>query len=893
MAKAPINVTINGDYNDKDIKRAMRDLQSLMKDGGKTESTFSKLGKSAIGMGAAFGVGFAGVQTLTSVLSDSIAEGQEAIKVNAATAQIIKSTGGAAKVTADEVADLSQRLSEQIAVDDELIQQSANLILTFKNIRNEGEGVAAIFDRTVLAAQDLSAAGFGDVEGAAKMLGKALNDPVRGLTALGRAGVTFSAEQKELIKTLVEGGDVLGAQQVILGEVESQVGGVAAATATGIDKFNVYFANLKEELGLAILPFINAMIEGVLPAIKGVGAAVQNSSKFFADNKNAIIITTTALVALTAAMLANRIGGIAFAAQYVTHTVVMGAYTLASRIATAATITLTAAMKAIPFIAVVTGVTAVVLALSDMEYETGKSTKAADENAKAMRKQLEAGNNVSNNGRTWLKNSQAYTKGQEAQRDAISGTVSAAITYGNTLTSKVIPNTYDAADAADEAAYSYVKLWEAIINAENVQRWSEQMNQVSGTVSSAIATGVRVGSSPVWQQLAKGYGEVEKASKRAAGGAKAANDELDKLSDKKQARLDALKELAKAAKESFTEIRDSIYGTMSGWLNIGNAADAYAARQKAVTDTLAALEEARSKMTADSTDQQKAELQELADAHERAKAAAKSGAQSIVEEFVEQSKKFGEFGEKMRKLLAAGLNKTTFKQIFEMGAERGSDVADSYLNGNTAELIRQTNDTVAEYDKLSQAIANESAKAFYQAGLQSAIALLKAFSATLGKNGPARKELKALIKDLESELTINISTNVATPTGGTQSFAPASTGAGDLYTAPDLAAVAQAFPQFTPSASGGGNTIQIGGVFFTPFAEGGLVKGPTLGLVGEAGPELIVPLDRLGSMGGETNINLTVNAGMGTNGAEVGRQIVDALKQYNRRNGPIPVSVNG
>ena len=177
MAKAPINVTISGDYNDKDIKRAMKDLQSLMKDGGKTESSFASLGKSAIGLGAAIGVGFAGFQSLTSFLSDSIAEAQEAIKVNAATAQIIKQTGNAANVTADQVADLSQRLSEQIAVDDELIQQSANLILTFKNIANQGEGLNAIFDRTVLAAQDLAAAGFGDAESAAKMLGKALLDP--------------------------------------------------------------------------------------------------------------------------------------------------------------------------------------------------------------------------------------------------------------------------------------------------------------------------------------------------------------------------------------------------------------------------------------------------------------------------------------------------------------------------------------------------------------------------------------------------------------------------------------------------------------------------------------------------------------------------------------------
>ena len=73
------------------------------------------------------------------------------------------------------------------------------------------------------------------------------------------------------------------------------------------------------------------------------------------------------------------------------------------------------------------------------------------------------------------------------------------------------------------------------------------------------------------------------------------------------------------------------------------------------------------------------------------------------------------------------------------------------------------------------------------------------------------------------------------------------------------------------------------------FADGGIVTAPTMGLVGEAGPEAIIPLRRANGIG--TTINLTVNAGMGTDGAEVGRQIVDALRQYQRRNGPVPISV--
>jgi hypothetical protein len=72
---------------------------------------------------------------------------------------------------------------------------------------------------------------------------------------------------------------------------------------------------------------------------------------------------------------------------------------------------------------------------------------------------------------------------------------------------------------------------------------------------------------------------------------------------------------------------------------------------------------------------------------------------------------------------------------------------------------------------------------------------------------------------------------------------------------------------------------------FSAFANGGIVKSAQLGLVGEAGPEAIIPLSKLGNMGGETSYNITVNAGMGANGAQVGAQIVEAIKKYEKSNG--------
>ena len=245
--------------------------RDLKKQGAASGKTFGgAFGASLKGiLGAA--VVFKALSSATSFLKEANAEARESQKVNATTTQIIKSTGGAAKVTSGQVSALATAISNKTGKDDEAVQAGANLLLTFKRVRNETGKGAAIFDRATAAAVDLSAAGFGSVDSASKMLGKALNDPIRGLTSLGRAGVTFTDQQKQQIKAMVESGDVLGAQKLIMKEVESQVGGVAAASATAGEKMKVAWDNSKEALGTALLPvvdeFAKLMITHVIPAV--------------------------------------------------------------------------------------------------------------------------------------------------------------------------------------------------------------------------------------------------------------------------------------------------------------------------------------------------------------------------------------------------------------------------------------------------------------------------------------------------------------------------------------------------------------------------------------------------------------------------------------------------
>jgi len=142
-----------------------------------------------------------------------------------------ESMGASAWTSMDALQGLADSIQATSTFGDEAVESMQAVLLTFGQIKNQGEGANAVFDRTTQVTADMAALMETDLQSAAIMLGKALNDPVANLGALSRSGVQFTADQKELIKGLWESGDALGAQKVILEELERQFGGTAEAVA--------------------------------------------------------------------------------------------------------------------------------------------------------------------------------------------------------------------------------------------------------------------------------------------------------------------------------------------------------------------------------------------------------------------------------------------------------------------------------------------------------------------------------------------------------------------------------------------------------------------------------------------------------------------------------------
>jgi len=239
-------------------------LKSGFKDASNHANGFSTRLKS-LAKGAAFAAGAAGVGALVYTLKTGISEFQDSQKVAAQTAAAIKSTGGAANVTSQDVAKLANALMKKSGIDDEAIQSGENLLLTFTRIRNETGRGNDIFNKATQTMTDMSVALGQDMKSSAVQLGKALNDPVKGVTALQRVGVSFTQGQKDQIKTLEATGHHLEAQKLVLRELNKEFGGSAEAagkTLPGqLSILRESFNNFAGDLVAKLAPALQATIQ--------------------------------------------------------------------------------------------------------------------------------------------------------------------------------------------------------------------------------------------------------------------------------------------------------------------------------------------------------------------------------------------------------------------------------------------------------------------------------------------------------------------------------------------------------------------------------------------------------------------------------------------------------
>jgi hypothetical protein len=363
-----------------------------------------------------------------------------------------------------------------------------------------------------------------------------------------------------------------------------------------------------------------------------------------------------------------------------------------------------------------------------------------------------------------------------------------------------------------------------------------------------IADVISVGSAGTSKKAEKKAKEAAKAAeamaKLIANSTKSATSALTKMNNK----LTTARDKLKVAKDAYKSYRDGVKEAIISQFSFTSVLDTFTDRQDEAKEASQKLAEAQLRYK-DALKNPK-DVEKIADALKELTAAQTANAnatknkKTFLQVMRDQATAAVAFASKVKKLMVMGLSKAGLDQVIAAGADAGTAIADELIAGG-ASAIKETNTLLKSVESAAQVLGKATADQFFKTGVTQGEQMVAGIVSAIKKagfiiSGGQVKLPKKLQKALDS---------------------------GKLSDA-----------QVTEL-----NTLLKG---VPKLANGGVVNKPTLAMIGEAGPEAVIPLSgRNAGMGTVYNIN--VNAGIGTNGAQVGRDIVDAIKKYERASGPV------
>lgn len=833
-----------------DARGAQKAFESIEKAGDSLGSKFASVGKAlAVGLGAA-------AAGATAFAATAINAALDAQKVQKLTDAVIKSTGGVANVTSDQVRSLADRLSELSGVDDEVTQSAANVLLTFTNVRNQMGANNDVFDQASLAALNLSAALGTDLQSATIMVGKALNDPVDGVTKLTRAGVSFTDQQKNQIKALQESGDLLGAQKIILGELATEFGGAAEAAANPIDRLKVQLGNLQESLGAALLPLAQQMIpviqsiitpleQMLLPVIEQIIPALQPVIASFGPILAGLGTAISAGLGAVTPVLAP-IGQLLSVVGLALGELATGAAPLVTQLATA-------------FGALLPQIIPVGLALMDAVLPAINALVPVFNQLIPVVMQI--GGVISD------ALVQAINQLAPVLPELATSLGQVAVAVGQDLASALaaiaplIPSLASLAATAAELIASIpppvlTRLVEAFLLFKGAQAAVGGFSSVLGATKSGITNLI----DPL---------------KAAGGKIGAMKSGFETLSNVAATRGESVfKALRGIASESFKSSK------MFSMLT-----KAYDGLKSAGSFVISMLQRLYAVLIANPI------------------ILVVVAVVALVAAFIIAYKKVKWFHDAVD---AVGrFLKDTFVAAFDFVRDKVMDVV-SWIGDHWKLLIALFTGPIGLIVMLI--ISNFDTIKGVVVGVFNFIwgVITNVFDGILG----AVKWYLGLISGIWNTMWEGLKTVVGTVKDAVVGvFSGIFDGVKNglrtawntlvgvinpilrrLHGLPMLGWLPESLPRWeNDPVSNTQTSYQSGGV--TRFATGGIVTAPTLGLVGEAGPEAVIPLSKVASLGGGTTVNITVNASPLASPADVGAAVVDALAAYQRRNGPLQIKV--
>ncbi len=251
-----------------------------------------------------------------STVSDWINSAQESDKAMKLVQGGIEATGGSAKLSKEDIAGMAKELHNLTNFeDDEILTKVSSPLLTFRNVAGDTfkEAQSLILDMSTVLGQDL--------QSSAIQVGKALNDPIQGVTALRRVGVQLSEQQEKQVKDFMAVNDIASAQRIILNELTNQFGGQAQNVVDPLIQMQKEIGEVGEQIGSVLLPMFRSLAEyiadSVLPAISKVIDFFAEWGKLLLYTLIPVIVGYTVKVGIATVATINWAGALALIGAFI------------------------------------------------------------------------------------------------------------------------------------------------------------------------------------------------------------------------------------------------------------------------------------------------------------------------------------------------------------------------------------------------------------------------------------------------------------------------------------------------------------------------------------------------------------------------------------------------
>lgn len=355
MAGAATSILINVGAK---TAQAVKELANVNDALGKQMTTSQKAGAAIKKAAIPAAAGFAAI---SAAAVKATLKAEELASAQALVSQVYSQMGY--PKLADEAIAYADALEKTLGIDEKVILAAQGKLATFQDVAASAD----LMKRSTMIAADLSAAGFGEMSTVANGLGKALQDPIKGMSLLTKQGSLTKAEQAAIAAEFERTGDKAAAQASILEALERQVGGVAEATADSSAKMALGWGEVTEAVGMALLPVLDEL-----------APLVQNITDWIVENTDVVLILGGALGGLAAAVLAanaimrvwSTVTMVVAAAKTVAYYVVIGTvraalllWNAATKVMAAGQWLLNAALSANPIGLVVAAIAALVAGL--------------------------------------------------------------------------------------------------------------------------------------------------------------------------------------------------------------------------------------------------------------------------------------------------------------------------------------------------------------------------------------------------------------------------------------------------------------------------------------------------------------------------------------------------